>query len=235
MKHQQKSKPGSRATREEIIAEYLTGVYSYRELGAKHDIPHRSICDWVRESQGRKESWRDKTKRLNQLAKEHTPDVPKEVSLLQAEDAEIGNIKVLVVEDIALNQLLMKTLLDDFGFGREIAANGRIAIEKLQVKSYYLRFVDCGLCKDVVAYLLKIASYVVSVQPAPIPIGVSTGVCSLASFSACLAANHPRKKPGGRLCDLLTGFTNLPVRDSHSLEYLGIFDTCAHAGHTQCV
>lgn len=85
MKHQQKSKPGSRATREEIIAEYLTGVYSYRELGAKHDIPHRSICDWVRESQGRKESWRDKTKRLNQLAKEHTPDVPKEVSLLQAE------------------------------------------------------------------------------------------------------------------------------------------------------
>ncbi len=47
-------------------------------------------------------------------------------------DTEIKNIKVLVVEDIALNQLLMKTLLDDFGFERDIAANGKIAIEKLQ-------------------------------------------------------------------------------------------------------
>ena len=46
-------------------------------------------------------------------------------------DTEIKNIKVLVVEDIALNQLLMKTLLDDFGFERDIAANGKIAIEKL--------------------------------------------------------------------------------------------------------
>ena len=57
-------------------------------------------------------------------------------------DAEIGNIKVLVVEDIALNQLLMKTLLDDFGFEREIAANGRIAIEKLQAKSYDIILMD---------------------------------------------------------------------------------------------
>ena len=39
-------------------------------------------------------------------------------------------IKVLVVEDIALNQLLMKTLLDDFGFDCEFAENGKVAIEK---------------------------------------------------------------------------------------------------------
>jgi PAS domain S-box-containing protein len=39
-------------------------------------------------------------------------------------DAEMQNIKVLVVEDIALNQLLMKTLLDDFGFERDIAPTG---------------------------------------------------------------------------------------------------------------
>ena len=50
-------------------------------------------------------------------------------------DTEIKNIKVLVVEDIALNQLLMKTLLDDFGFEQDIAANGKIAIEKLSQKS----------------------------------------------------------------------------------------------------
>ena len=47
------------------------------------------------------------------------------------EDNEIKNIKILVVEDIALNQLLMKTLLDDFGFENDIASNGKIAIEKL--------------------------------------------------------------------------------------------------------
>ncbi len=57
-------------------------------------------------------------------------------------DTEIKNIKVLVVEDIALNQLLMKTLLDDFGFERDIAANGKIAIEKLQTKTYDIILMD---------------------------------------------------------------------------------------------
>jgi CheY-like chemotaxis protein len=49
---------------------------------------------------------------------------------------------VLVVEDIALNQLLMKTLLDDFGFERDIAANGRIAIEKLKDKDFDIILMD---------------------------------------------------------------------------------------------
>jgi PAS domain S-box-containing protein len=57
-------------------------------------------------------------------------------------DTEIRNIKVLVVEDIALNQLLMKTLLDDFGFERDIAGNGLIAIEKLKSKSYDIILMD---------------------------------------------------------------------------------------------
>nr|MBP6456805.1 response regulator [Chitinophagaceae bacterium] len=57
-------------------------------------------------------------------------------------DAENKNIKVLVVEDIALNQLLMKTLLDDFGFERDIASNGKIAIEKLQKNSYDVILMD---------------------------------------------------------------------------------------------
>ncbi|MDX2278019.1 MAG: ATP-binding protein [Saprospiraceae bacterium] len=57
-------------------------------------------------------------------------------------DPQIRNIKVLVVEDMALNQLLMKTLLDDFGFDRDIASNGKIAIEKLQLKSYDIILMD---------------------------------------------------------------------------------------------
>lgn len=55
---------------------------------------------------------------------------------------EIKDIKVLVVEDMALNQLLMKTLLDDFGFERDIAANGKIAIEKLNEKTYDIILMD---------------------------------------------------------------------------------------------
>ncbi|MGP8215209.1 MAG: ATP-binding protein [Bacteroidia bacterium] len=57
-------------------------------------------------------------------------------------DKEIKNIRILVVEDIALNQLLMKTLLDDYGFERDIAANGKIAIEKLQSKKYDIILMD---------------------------------------------------------------------------------------------
>jgi PAS domain S-box-containing protein len=57
-------------------------------------------------------------------------------------NAENKNIKVLVVEDIALNQLLMKTLLDDFGFERDIAGNGKIAIEMLEKKSYDIILMD---------------------------------------------------------------------------------------------
>ncbi len=57
-------------------------------------------------------------------------------------DTEIKNIKVLVVEDIPLNQLLMKTLLDEFGFARDIAENGKIAIEKLKTNDYDIILMD---------------------------------------------------------------------------------------------
>ncbi len=55
---------------------------------------------------------------------------------------KITSIKVLVAEDIALNQLLMRTLLDDFGFECDIADNGAIAIEKLKAKSYDIILMD---------------------------------------------------------------------------------------------
>jgi PAS domain S-box-containing protein len=57
-------------------------------------------------------------------------------------DTELKNINVLVVEDIALNQLLMRTLLDDFGFNCDIASNGKIAIEKLRLKQYDIILMD---------------------------------------------------------------------------------------------
>ncbi|WP_341866841.1 PAS domain S-box protein [Flavobacterium limicola] len=67
------------------------------------------------------------------------PELENEIMEL---DSEIKNIKVLVVEDIPLNQLLMKTLLDDFGFARDIAENGKIAIEKLKENDYDIVLMD---------------------------------------------------------------------------------------------
>jgi PAS domain S-box-containing protein len=57
-------------------------------------------------------------------------------------NTDVKDIKILVVEDMELNQLLMKTLLDDFGFECEIAANGKIAIEKLQETNYDIILMD---------------------------------------------------------------------------------------------
>ena len=57
-------------------------------------------------------------------------------------EIELKNVKALVVEDISLNQLLMKTILDDFGFECDIASNGKIAIEKLQANSYNIVLMD---------------------------------------------------------------------------------------------
>lgn len=57
-------------------------------------------------------------------------------------ETSLKYINVLVVEDIALNQLLMRTLLDDFGFNCDIASNGKIAIEKLQAKHYDIILMD---------------------------------------------------------------------------------------------
>ena len=57
-------------------------------------------------------------------------------------DKEIRTIRILVVEDIPLNQLLMKTILDDLGFERDIAENGKIAIEKLKNNTYDIILMD---------------------------------------------------------------------------------------------
>jgi len=67
--------------------------------------------------------------------------VESDIELIELNNEAI-NIDVLVVEDIALNQLLMRTLLDDFGFGCDIADNGKIAIEKMRIKQYDVILMD---------------------------------------------------------------------------------------------
>jgi len=54
----------------------------------------------------------------------------------------IKNVKVLVAEDELLNQLLVKTLMDKFGFDLDIAANGKIVLEKLKKNKYDIILMD---------------------------------------------------------------------------------------------
>ena len=55
---------------------------------------------------------------------------------------EIKKIKILAVEDVALNQLLLQIILDDFGFQSDFAENGKVAIEKLQSNTYDIVLMD---------------------------------------------------------------------------------------------
>jgi CheY-like chemotaxis protein len=55
---------------------------------------------------------------------------------------EIKNLNVLVVEDVKLNQLFIKTILNDFGFKNDVADNGIIAIDKLQSNTYDIILMD---------------------------------------------------------------------------------------------
>ncbi len=65
-----------------------------------------------------------------------------ETERVSNKQAEIINLKILVAEDMPLNQLLIKIILADFGFEVEIADNGKIAIEKLQQNKYDLVLMD---------------------------------------------------------------------------------------------
>ncbi len=73
--------------------------------------------------------------------KQTTLDVVHEPEILEL-DSTTKNTNILVVEDMELNQLLMKTLLDDFGFDCDITANGKLAIEKLKTKTYEIILMD---------------------------------------------------------------------------------------------
>ena len=57
-------------------------------------------------------------------------------------DIKVESLRVLVAEDVALNQLLIKMILSDFGFEHEVVNNGKIALEKLQTNNYDLILMD---------------------------------------------------------------------------------------------
>ena len=55
---------------------------------------------------------------------------------------EIKKIKVLVAEDVPLNQLLIKIIIAEFGFDLDIADNGKVAIDMIQKNKYDIILMD---------------------------------------------------------------------------------------------
>ncbi len=98
---------------------------------------------------------------------------------------EVKNVKVLVVEDIALNQLLMKTILIDFGFECDIAGNGKIAIEKLQTKSYDIILMDLQM-PEMDGF--ETTEYVRNTMNSKIPIIALTADVTTVDLAKCKAA-----------------------------------------------
>ena len=100
------------------------------------------------------------------------------------ENLEANNIKVLVVEDIALNQLLMKTLLDDFGFERDIVSNGKIAIEKLKTNTYDVILMDLQMPE---MNGFEATEYIRKTMKSNIPIIALTADVTTADLAKCKA------------------------------------------------
>lgn len=97
----------------------------------------------------------------------------------------VKNIKVLVVEDMPLNQLLMKTILADFGFDCEIADNGKIAIEKLEKKSYDIILMDLQMP---VMNGLEATKHIREIMKLDIPIIALTADVTTVDLGKCKAA-----------------------------------------------
>jgi len=104
-----------------------------------------------------------------------------EIEILKL-DSEIKTLWVLVAEDIALNQLLIKIILGDFGFEYEIVGNGKIAIEKLQTNSYDIILMDLHMP---VMNGFEATEYIRKTMKSQIPIIALTADVTTADVSKC--------------------------------------------------
>jgi signal transduction histidine kinase/CheY-like chemotaxis protein len=100
-------------------------------------------------------------------------------------NTEIKGIKVLVVEDVKLNQLFMRTILDDFEFGYDMADNGKIAIEKLQTDTYNIILMDLQMP---VMNGFEATDYIRNTMNLKIPIIALTADVTTVDLEKCQAA-----------------------------------------------
>lgn len=94
------------------------------------------------------------------------------------------DIKILVVEDIALNQLLVKTLLDDFGFECDVVKNGVLALEKMKTNTYNLILMDLHMPE---MNGFEATNYIRNVMNSNIPIIALTADVTTVDVAKCKA------------------------------------------------
>lgn len=116
--------------------------------------------------------------------KKTTAETESETEIVEL-DLDVKSLKILVVEDIVLNQLLMRTILEDFGFTCEIASNGKIAIEKLETESYDAILMDLQMP---VMNGFKATEHIRSIMNSNIPIIALTADVTTVDLAKCKAA-----------------------------------------------
>lgn len=99
-------------------------------------------------------------------------------------DTQVNNLKVLVVEDIALNQLLLQTLLDEIGSECDIADNGKIAIEKMKTKTYDIILMDLQMPE---MNGFETTAYIRDIMNSSIPIIALTADVTTSDLAKCKA------------------------------------------------
>ncbi|MFA9390159.1 MAG: ATP-binding protein [Prolixibacteraceae bacterium] len=100
-------------------------------------------------------------------------------------DSDIKGLKILVVEDIALNQLLMKTMLEDFGFTCDLAGNGKLAIAKLQTETYDVILMDLQMPE---MNGFQATEHIRKIMHSNIPIMALTADVTTVDLAKCTAA-----------------------------------------------
>lgn len=130
-------------------------------------------------------------------------------------DPVIKNLKILVVEDIVLNQLLMKTILEDFGFDCDVAADGKVAIDKIQINRYDIILMDLQMP---VMNGFKATEYIRNIIKSEIPIIALTADVTTVDLAKCKAAgmNDYIAKPVDEklLYNKIIGLAKEPVKNN---------------------
>ncbi len=107
-----------------------------------------------------------------------------EDSMICQSDMELKNIKILVAEDVILNQLLIKIILGDFNFEVDVADNGKITIEKLKINHYDLILMDLHM-PDMNGF--DATKYIREEMKSQIPIIALTADVTQTDIDKCLA------------------------------------------------
>jgi PAS domain S-box-containing protein len=107
-----------------------------------------------------------------------------ENSMICQSETQLKNIKILVAEDVALNQLLIKIILGNFNFEVDIVENGQIAIEKIKTNTYDLILMDLHM-PEINGF--EATKYIREEMKSQIPIIALTADVTQADIDKCLA------------------------------------------------